>query len=109
MKIGLKRRRVAIERATKSQTSSGAISKAWSVVGHAWASIDPIRGEERVQAMQLQAVVTHTIRMRMTGIAATLTAVDRITYRGRQFIISSVINIGERDRELEILATETAA
>ena len=109
MRIGLKRHRVTIERATTAQTDTGAMAKTWGSIGQVWAEIVPMRGDEQIQGMQLTAAVTHTIRMRRTGAAASLTPADRITYAGRTFDLTSTVDIGERGREIECVATEVTA
>jgi SPP1 family predicted phage head-tail adaptor len=109
MKIGRKRHRVTIERATSAQTATGAMGKTWTSRGQVWAEITPQRGDEASEQMQLSASVVHTIRLRRTGAAVGLTPADRITYQGRTFELTSVADIGERNREIECQATEATA
>lgn len=109
MKIGRKRHRVTIERITTAQTATGAMEKTWASIGQVWAEIVPQRGDEASEQMQLTASLLHTIRLRRTGAAVGLTPADRITYQGRTFELTSVADIGERNREIECQATEVTA
>jgi len=107
--IGIKRHRVDLERATTVQTDTGALAKTWTRIGRVWADVTPIRGEELTQAQQLTATVSHRIRLRWSAAGATLTPADRIKWGGRLFELVSVIDVGERRRELEATAREVVA
>ena len=67
------------------------------------ASIEPLEGRERWQAMQVEAEVTHRITiLYRPGITSAMRAI----LDGRIFHFGSVIDKDERHEELEILATE---
>ena len=103
------RHRIAIEAATETADSGGGFADPWAaprVVARAWASIEPLRGRERLQAQQLEASVTHKIVLRYR---ADLRASHRVAFQGRVFNIRSVINVGERSRWLELLCEEGVA
>jgi len=75
----------------------------YTLVASVWGSIEPLSGNELLRAQQTQAEVTHRVRIRYrTGITPKL----RIAYADRYFNILSVINRGERNRELEIMCKE---
>jgi len=63
------------------------------------AYVKPLSGREAVQAMQLQASITHRIYMRYK---ADLTPADRLVMRGQPLQIRSVINVEMRNRWLEL-------
>jgi len=63
------------------------------------AYVKPLSGREAVQAMQLQASITHRIYMRYR---ADLTPADRLVMRGQPLQIRSVINVEMRNRWLEL-------
>ena len=68
-----------------------------------WALIEPLGGRELFLAKTSQDTSSHRIRMLyQPGITARM----RAKYQGRVFNFTSVNNIGEQTRELEILATE---
>jgi len=66
-------------------------------------SIEPLRAAEILKAKSVQENVTHRINMRYT---TGITADGRFTYDSRIFDIVGVINIEERNIELQILANE---
>jgi SPP1 family predicted phage head-tail adaptor len=72
------------------------------------ASIEPLSGEERLEAGQLETALTHRIRTRfIPGVKPhwRVRYIDR--YAGeRVFDIDSVIDPEERHRELELMCTE---
>lgn len=68
-----------------------------------YCSITPVSGKEVFKSSIDLAKVTHKIKIRYTdGINAS----QRLSWSGRFFDFVSVMNIGERDKEIEILAEE---
>ena len=103
MPAGQYRHRVELQSATDVQNTLGEPAPTWATDATVWAAIKPISGQERVQAQQLAAEVTHLIRTRY---GATVTADMRIVFGERVFEILSHINVGERNKELEIMCKE---
>lgn len=66
-------------------------------------SIEPLTGSEYFAAEAQQGVVTHRIRMRYQ---AGIEPYHRISFGGRVFDITSVRDVFEKNRELEIYAVE---
>lgn len=67
MKIGPLRERVTIQSGAAADDSMGGGPVTWSSIAttpDVWAGIRPIRGDERLAALQLQAAVTHEVTMR---------------------------------------------
>lgn len=106
MMIGRKTCKVALERETQTQTASGSVERAWTELGQDWASIEPLRGDERVQAQAVNASISHRIRMRHNALTASLLPRDRLRYGARLFDLEAPRNLWERNREVEIMATE---
>lgn len=103
MRIGPLRNRVTIESYAKSRDGYGAEVETWSRFADVWASVEPLIGREYLAAKQIQAEVTHKIRMRyIEGLAPTM----RIVWGTRTFEIVSIINVSERNKEIVIMATE---
>jgi SPP1 family predicted phage head-tail adaptor len=78
----------------------------WVDLFNARADVRPISGRESVQAMQLQASITHRIYIRYR---ADLTAADRILMRGQPLQIRSIVNIEMRNRWLELACDDGVA
>ncbi|WP_419767245.1 phage head closure protein [Arcobacter sp.] len=69
----------------------------------AWSNIIPISGSEKYMSNQRYSESTHKIKCRyIPGIDTKMS----IKYGDRTFDIISVINVGERSKELEIIAKE---
>lgn len=68
-----------------------------------WCNITPLSGKENFNGAVDVSKVTHKIKIRYTtGINAS----QRLSWSGRVFNFVSVINFGERDKEIVILAEE---
>ena len=81
-------------------SDTGAITDGWSTFTTLWADIDPASGTEQTSAQK----VTHQIKTRyVSGVLPGM----RITKGTRIWRIVSVLNVGERDRDLLITAEET--
>lgn len=104
--IGERRHRITIERAADGVDGFGQPVKTWSTLATVWALVQPLRGGERFSAQQTVANVDHRIITRYRSDLAELTPKDRITWGGRVFDVTAVINRDHRNRELEILARE---
>ena len=110
IRSGKLRKRVTIKKPNESRDSFGdVVDAAATTVATRWASIAPLRGEERSSADQLTDVTTHRIRIRYSSELAAANSSWWIEYDSRRFDFVSVLNIDERNAELEVLAREVAA
>jgi len=104
VKIGKLRNRVTIEQVAETQDSDGSVIETWSNYAGAQAAIEPISGREYFAAQTTQADVTHRISLRyVSGVTPKM----RVKYGSRVFDILSVININERNRELQLMCRES--
>jgi SPP1 family predicted phage head-tail adaptor len=104
--IGRKRSRVTLERRATTTDSYGAQATTWTTLHTCWASIAPLTGREFLAAQQVQSEVSHRIFINYNSTTSTLTPRDRVSQGTRRFDILSVLNVGEMDSELEIMAVE---
>lgn len=75
----------------------------WQNVAMIWGSVEPLAGREFFAAQQVNADVSHRIRLRyLPGITPKM----RLKFGDRIFDIVNSLNIEERNRELELLARE---
>ena len=103
MRAGRLRHRITIQNPTKQRNQVGETVLAWKDLATVWAAVEPVSGKEFFAAKQVIAEVTHKIRTRYRpGISPQ----SRVLFNGRTFEVNSVINRDERNRELEIMATE---
>ena len=105
MKAGTLRHWLTFEKPPVSPTrdTTGAEVEAWEPVVSVWGSIEPLVGREYVAAQQVNAELSHRIRVRYHP---DFTPTMRILYGTREFNIISLLNREERNVELEIYATE---
>jgi SPP1 family predicted phage head-tail adaptor len=94
---------VDVQRQATSQDSVGQIENLWTTTATIFVNIVPVSGREFFAASGERAEVTHKI---YAWYGPTIVPRDRISFGGRIFDIKSVINIGERNKELELMCTE---
>lgn len=104
MRAGWLRHRVEILAKESSRDSFGAEVIAWVTVATVWASVEPLRGREYIEARQGQVEVSHRVVMRHW-----LEVGPEMRLRlegGRVLEIESVINPLERNERLELMCRE---
>lgn len=95
--------RLQLQQVTQTPDGAGGYTESWALVSSLWASIDPIRGREKMQGMQLETPITHKIFCRYNS---AVTTKKRFLLGSRVFNIVEVLNIEEQNQFLEILAVE---
>lgn len=106
MRVGRLRHPVRVERATEIRNSYGEPIKTWTLLAYTRAAIEPLRGSERMVAMQVHSEVTNRITLRWHSAIAELGTKDRIVLGSKRFDVKSVMNMDERNREVQVMATE---
>mgnify|MGYP001546925156 CR=1 FL=1 len=102
MNTGILNRKAVIQQPAETRNSLGEFILSWSDWATRYIAILPLSGAEAVNALSLEAVVTHRIRMRYTQ---GLQPKYRIVCEGRTFDIISVLERGFRV-EHEVLVNE---
>jgi SPP1 family predicted phage head-tail adaptor len=101
--IGQMRKRIRIEQPVRIGDGIGGGFITWQPVDTVWAALDPITGNEAVQANRISALITHQAWMRYrTGITTDM----RLVFGIRRFNIVMAINHQERGRRLRLLLEE---
>lgn len=104
MQSGKLRHRVLVQHDTATTAGiDGHITPTWSTLGRRWANVEPLAGREFWNAQQVQAGITHSVVMRWWE---RVTPRMQIIHGGRTLRIESVLNTGERGREMKLLCTE---
>ena len=107
MRTGRYRTRLHIEEAAETRTSDGGITSGWASIGTTWAWVRGLRGRELFSAQQINPQTTHKITMHhRSGMNSGLRLLDKTG--ARVFNIESVVNLDERNREIEMICTEVA-
>ena len=100
---GAARHQITVQTLADTPTEDGSTTATASTFCTIWASIEPLGGFERFVAKAQQDASTHCIRTRyVSGITPRMRAV----LGTRTFNFTSVNDVEERHRELEIMATE---
>lgn len=107
--IARMRHRITIEKPELTPEAGGQFTVQWQEVVTVWAEILPIETRIRYAEMlvdgQLTAPVSHVVTLRYhAGVSAEM----RVVFGGRVFNIRHVVNIGEENRFLRLLAEEHA-
>jgi SPP1 family predicted phage head-tail adaptor len=87
--------------------SFGERTPTWGVAATVWAQVSPISARETERAKSFGPNVTHKVVMRYR--TPLPTAANRLSFRGRNLDINGVINVEERNRELNLFVTEFVA
>lgn len=103
MVAGKLRHTITIQSKTITTDTFGGTVETWSDVASVAASVEPLQGRELASAQTVNAETTTriTIRYRAGVIPA-----NRITFEGKFYNITSVIDPDLRHRELVIMASE---
>ena len=99
------RKQVIIQNVTRVSDSQGGYTETWADTATVWASVEPVKAWEGMQAMQMQTPITHTVKMRYTS---DITTASRLSFQDRILVVKEIINNQERDDFLTIKAVEKA-
>ena len=108
MQAGSLRKRVTFQTRDTSVDSYGQQVTTWTDAFTVWAGIEPLSAHELFAAQAVQNEVSHkiTVRYRSEIVNPVAVAAMRVSYAGRLFNIQGALNIDERRRSIELLATE---
>ena len=86
-----------------AQDSTGQETPTWSTVATVWASIEPLRGQEFLEATRLQADIDVRIRIRYRpGLKPAM----QVLHDNRILQIMAIIHVKEHRRELQLMCKE---
>ncbi len=107
--IGALRHHLTIEAERPVADTGGGQGDPWAnplTVAAVWGRVEPLSGNERLRALQLEDSVSHRVTIRYRdGVTARM----RVVFGNRVFNIRAVINPEERNRFLELLCEEGVA
>lgn len=106
MRAGQMRRTITIRTMTRTPDGMGGYTETPTDVTGVFARVEPLQGDEQVNAMQTGMLRPYRFHLRYR---AGMTGAKRIIYDSRTFDIRSVLDPEEKHRELEILADEVDA
>lgn len=103
MNIGKLRHRITIQQQLQTRDEHGGVVTAWQAFATRWAALEPLSGRELFEAQQLANKVGLRVRLRYLS---EVTPAMRVLYGTRVFNIQAVINVEERNEELQLLCEE---
>lgn len=103
------RHRITLQAPENTMQPGGHFALVWRDVATVWAEVKPLENRalnnEALFGEQLQHRGSHEIRLRyLPGVSAEM----RVVFNGRYFNIRSVVNPGERNTALVLVADEQA-
>ena len=103
MRAGRLRKRIFIQNTTSTRDAYGADVTTWEdFAQNRSAQVEPLRGMEWFQGKSIQNKVDTRFTIRyISGLKGNM----RILYNQEAYDIESIINVDERNRELQILCT----
>ena len=103
MRVGSLKNKIIFQEQTQTKSSVGQTINTWNDILTTWASIQTISGKEQFLSNQNFQTLSHKLRVRYSSL---INSKQRILFGTRVFKILAVLNIYEKDKELEILAEE---
>lgn len=103
LRAGRLRHCVDIQSKTETRDALGGFIEAWTTTDTRFASVEPIKAKEVLRGDQIDSRITHKIIMRYYD---GLEASQRFRFGQRIFNIFSILNIDERNHQMEVLVTE---
>lgn len=103
MNSGEMRHPIVIQEKVAARDSFGAEAITWPQFAACWATAEPLRGQEYLEARRLESDLDIRFRIRWRdGVKPTM----RVVYDGRTFEIVSVIHVKEARREIQLMCKE---
>ena len=104
MRAGRLRHRVTIQRPVNMQSEYGSkTGYAWEDLATVWASVEPLRGREFLDAEAEGAEVTTRIVIRYRE---NVGPACRVVWGTRAYDVVSTLSVEERDRQIELMCRE---
>ena len=103
--------RITIQRVTLTADDMGGSSEVWADLSTVWASMTSPGGSESYQEMRETGLANYKAVVRWQGDASgqpRFTNLDRVTWRGREYNIKTVLPMG-RQEWLELVLVEGEA
>lgn len=103
MKAGLLKKRISIQTFTDAQSPTGEVTQDWVELASRRARIEPLSGKEFWSGQAIESEINIKFIIRFDNSLANLNTKMRVLYNGGLYDIESVINPGERNKELHLM------
>lgn len=102
---GALKHKITIRRSTPIANGFNEAVESWADLIRVWAGKEDLNGSEGVRAQEITAQCNTRFIVRWSRTIATIDPRDRVSYKGREFNIVSVRDIGERRwRQIDAVA-----
>lgn len=105
MRAGMLRHRVVIQQPVETKNNYGEIEVTWADLATVRASILPLRGREFFAAKQFNVEADFKIGMRFRDDVTAKMRIMDLDATSKKYFIEVPINIGERNKELQLMCT----
>lgn len=106
MRGGSLRSRITIQIWEENPGTTGEPIATWSDFTTVWGSLIPFGGSEKFDNHQVAGEMFYKIRVRYSAKMAQVTEKDRAVFKSRIFDIISILNNGERNKEMTLVCKE---
>lgn len=108
VEIGRLNHRITVQQRTASKDDYGQELASWSDIATVWANVKPIGGREKLRAMAVESMLTHTVLVRYRAEFASPKTMDarRIMYGDRIFNITATRDVDEARKHIVFDCTE---
>ena len=108
MALGKMQHSLTIQAQSRSNDDGGGVRRTYSTLATVWGSIEPTGGNLSTFGDQIEGRVTHKIKIRYRS---NITTKHRLNYSAQSkiFKILRILNVGSRDKFLEMLCEEGVA
>ena len=106
MRTGSLRSRIIIQSWEENPGDTGEPIATWSDFTTVWGSVIPFGGSEKFDNHQLAGEMIYKIRVRYSAKMAQVTEKYRAVFKTRIFDIISILNNGERNKEITLICKE---
>lgn len=96
-------KRITFQKPLKTDDGNFGSIITWQDVATVWAKIEPLSGREFFESQQIQKEITHKITIRSRK---DINETMRIKYEERYFNIEAILDLEEKGKIMEIMATE---
>jgi SPP1 family predicted phage head-tail adaptor len=106
MRAGRLNQRITFQRRTETLDAYREDTGDWADLVTVAAGVEPVSGKEFFAALQVQSDVTHRIVCRYSSDTSGVTTKDRVSHETFLYDIQSILNVGSRNKELQLMCIQ---
>lgn len=106
MRAGRLNQRITFQRRTETLDAYREDTGEWEDLVTVYAGVEPVAGKEFFAALQVQSDITHRILVRSSSDVSGITTKDRVSHETNLYDIQSILNVGSRNKELQLMCIQ---